>query len=114
MHKNPNSTILEVGAGTGSTTTQLMKTLTTHGEGEQGVPRYGQYDFTDVSPAFFSSARETYQSHGNRMRFKTLNIELDPEAQGFDCGTYDLVVAAAVSGKSITVSVRTHLRAREN
>lgn len=95
-HKNPDSTILEVGAGTGSTTTQIMKTLTVHGEGEQGAPRYGQYDYTDVSPAFFSSARDKYQSHGDRIRFRTLNIELDPETQGFECGSYDLVVAAAV------------------
>ncbi|KAF2158513.1 hypothetical protein M409DRAFT_71605 [Zasmidium cellare ATCC 36951] len=96
VHKNPACKILEVGAGTGATTTQLMKTLTTHGNGEKCVPRYGTFDYTDVSPFFFSAAQETYHDHGSKMRFKTLNIESDPEPQGFECGSYDILVAAAV------------------
>lgn len=77
-------------------THQLMKTLAVHGDGGYGVPRYSHFDYTDISPFFFGAAQETYRSHGKRMRFKTLNIELDPEPQGFECGTYDLLIAAAV------------------
>lgn len=96
VHKNPGAKFLELGAGTGAMTHQLMKTLTTHGDGETCNPRYGRYDYTDLSPFFFGAAQDKYRSHRGRMQFKTLNIETDPEAQDFECGTYDAVFAAAV------------------
>lgn len=91
--------ILEVGAGTGAMTRQLMKPLTsTLGDDDAGKnSRYRQYDYTDVSSFFLGPAQEVYADQGSRMQFRKLNIEMDPEAQGFDCGTYDIVVAAAVS-----------------
>jgi ubiquinone/menaquinone biosynthesis C-methylase UbiE len=97
VHKNPGAKFLELGAGTGSMTHQLMKTLTTHGDGETCSPRYGQFDYTDLSPSFFDAARAKYRDHGNKMQFKTLNIETDLESQGFKYGTYDAIFAAAVS-----------------
>jgi len=96
-HKNPSLKILEVGAGTGAMTVQIMKILAVHGENELGVPRYGQYDYTDISRSFFGPAQELFTDHGKRLNFKALNIEKDPELQGFECGTYDVVVAASVS-----------------
>jgi ubiquinone/menaquinone biosynthesis C-methylase UbiE len=96
-HKNPSLKILEVGAGTGGMTVQIMKILAVHGDNELGIPRYGQYDYTDISRSFFGPAQDLFGDHGKRMSFKPLNIEKDPELQGFECGTYDIVVAAAVS-----------------
>jgi len=97
VHKNPGLKILEVGAGTGGMTVQMMKILAVHGENELGIPRYGQYDYTDISRSFFGPAQNLFVDHGKRMNFKVLNIEKDPELQGFECGTYDIVVAASVS-----------------
>jgi hypothetical protein len=74
-----------------------MKILAVHGEDERGVPRYGQYDYTDISRSFFGPAQDLFADHGKRVNFKSLNIEEDPELQGFECGTYDVVVAASVS-----------------
>lgn len=96
-HKNSSMKILEVGAGTGGMTVQVMKTLAIHSENELGIPRYRQYDYTDISRSFFGPAQDKFRDHGKRLNFKTLNIENDPELQGFECGTYDLVIAASVS-----------------
>jgi ubiquinone/menaquinone biosynthesis C-methylase UbiE len=98
VHKNPDMRILEVGAGTGAITSQLMETLTPlNHKGEKCMPpRYGLFDYTDVSPVFFHEAEDMYRDHGTKMRFRRLDIESDPEAQGFECGTYDMVIAGAV------------------
>lgn len=96
-HKDPALKILEVGAGTGAMTVQIMKILAVHGENELGIPRYGQYDYTDISRSFFGPAQDLFVDHGKRLDFKALNIEKDPELQGFECGTYDIVLAASVS-----------------
>ncbi|KAF4629252.1 hypothetical protein G7Y89_g8896 [Cudoniella acicularis] len=92
-HGNPGQRILEVGAGTGSMTTELLETLLHHGDGEAGAPRYATYDFTDISPSFFEKGKELFKSQASRMNFKVLNIEDDPILQGFDPSQYDLAIA---------------------
>ncbi|KAI0379259.1 hypothetical protein F5Y04DRAFT_290474 [Hypomontagnella monticulosa] len=97
VHKNPNVNILEVGAGTGATTVQLMKTLTTTGDADQPCgPRFSRFDYTDLSPFFFEAAERQYRELGSRIRFKKLDIENEPESQGFEAGSYDVIVAAMV------------------
>lgn len=96
-HKNPGLEVLEVGAGTGSATLSILEILAHHGGYECGNPRFAHYTFTDLSAGFFGKAREEFgeQSYG-RMIFKTLDIEIDPAKQGFNEGTYDVVVASNV------------------
>jgi NADPH:quinone reductase-like Zn-dependent oxidoreductase/ubiquinone/menaquinone biosynthesis C-methylase UbiE len=91
LHKTPGIKILEIGAGTGATTKILNHILAPR----QESPRYGQYDFTDVSPSFFSKAKE-YFLNDKLMNFCTLDVEKDLSEQGFLAGTYDLVIAANV------------------
>ncbi|TVY80408.1 Highly reducing polyketide synthase azaB [Lachnellula suecica] len=95
-HKNPELRIVEIGAGTGSFTKHAIPPLLVHGENELGTPRFAHYDYTDVSAGFFEKAKESWISEQERMDFKILNIEQDPRAQGFDSGTYDLVIAGSV------------------
>ncbi|KUJ13246.1 reducing type I polyketide synthase [Mollisia scopiformis] len=90
-HKDAGMNILEIGAGTGSTTKVLLKLLAP----VPTSPRYGQYDFTDVSPSFFDKAKSKF-GHFSRMEFRVLDIEKDPLMQGYKEGTYDLVLAANV------------------
>jgi hypothetical protein len=97
-HKNSAINILEVGAGTGSTTSTVLDTLCRHGRSTGGSPRFKHYDFTDVSPSFFATAQERYAHVSSRMRFKILDLERDPEEQGFRIASYDVIIAAAVSG----------------
>ncbi len=78
--------ILEVGAGTGSTTSFLLPHL---------PPDRTVYTFTDVSPAFIKGAPEEFSGYGF-VEYGTLNIEQDPAAQGFPSGHYDFVVASNV------------------
>jgi acyl transferase domain-containing protein/ubiquinone/menaquinone biosynthesis C-methylase UbiE len=90
-HKNPRAKMIEIGGGTGGATTQIFNAL-----GKSGSQNIGSYDFTDVSSGFFEAAKEKFQDWKNLMRFKKLDIEQDPAAQGFEEGTYDVVIACQV------------------
>ncbi|KAM7211167.1 putative polyketide synthase [Rhypophila decipiens] len=99
VHKNPNMRFIEIGAGTGATTRQILKSLApSH---TNCHVRCASYDYTDISPFFFSSAQRQFCGAGNNelediLHFRKLDIEKDPETQGFDLGLYDVVVAGAV------------------
>lgn len=89
-HKRPDMSILEIGAGTGNTTRDIIGALI-----RGGTERFNEYVFTDISPSFFEKARDSFQSYGNKMMFLPLNIEKDPLRQGFTA-KYDLIVASNV------------------
>ncbi|KAL8860211.1 MAG: hypothetical protein Q9178_003475 [Gyalolechia marmorata] len=96
-HKNPGLKVLEIGAGTGATTDFILAALgAANGDGEGNTLRSMQYDYTDISPAFFDAATTRFQQYGSQMRFKVLDIAEDPVAQGFGMGFYDLIIAASV------------------
>ncbi|KAI1080984.1 hypothetical protein F5B20DRAFT_588940 [Whalleya microplaca] len=95
-HKDSNINIIEVGAGTGGTTSVILDTLSSQGKFTGSSPRFNRYDFTDISPSFFVKAQGRYASLLSHMRFKTLDIGRDPAGQGFDLSSYDIVIAASV------------------
>ncbi|KAJ5595529.1 uncharacterized protein N7459_001737 [Penicillium hispanicum] len=96
-HKNSDLVILEIGAGTGGATVPILDTLMRHGDaGGYGAARFERYDFTDISPSFFETAKQTFAKLADRMRFQTLNIEKDPLEEGFEAGTYDVIIAGNV------------------
>lgn len=72
----------------------IVDALMLHGEKEEGAPRFANYDFTDISPSFFEKAKEKFSHALEYMNFKPLDIEHDPAEQGFDLGSYDVVIAA--------------------
>ncbi|MCW5313965.1 SDR family NAD(P)-dependent oxidoreductase [Nostoc sp. KVJ3] len=78
--------ILEIGAGTGATTHHLLEASASH---------QISYTFTDISPFFLETARETFAQFPF-MEYKVLDIEKDPETQGFLPNYYDLIIAANV------------------
>jgi acyl transferase domain-containing protein/SAM-dependent methyltransferase len=78
--------ILEIGAGTGSTTASLLPDL----PAEQT-----EYTFTDIGPLFLHQAAERFRAYPF-IRYEVLNIEQSPGAQGFKAGGYDLLIAANV------------------
>ncbi|KAH8691692.1 reducing type I polyketide synthase [Phaeosphaeriaceae sp. PMI808] len=88
VHKSPDLKWLEIGAGTGSSTDSILKTIA---DPEMG-PRYREYMFTDIGASFLSQAQEKF-SVQSRMKFQTLDIERSPKIQGFEEGTYDVVIA---------------------
>ncbi|PLB53839.1 hypothetical protein P170DRAFT_396789 [Aspergillus steynii IBT 23096] len=96
-HENPGMRILEVGAGTGGMTGHVLAALQMR-EKRTGTLSFAEYDYTDISPSFFTRASERWadlQAEG-RMKFKTLNLEQAIDSQGFKPGSYDLVIAASV------------------
>ncbi|OJJ42361.1 hypothetical protein ASPZODRAFT_170169 [Penicilliopsis zonata CBS 506.65] len=86
-HRYPGLHILEVGAGTGATTSAVLDAV---------QDSYESYTFTDISSGFFVAAEDRFAAQGARMRFQIFDMEQDPSTQGFDEGTYDVVVAVNV------------------
>ena len=78
--------ILEVGAGTGSTTAFVLSQL--------GDSPY-DYTFTDVSPLFLNCAREKFAAF-ETMRYELFDLERDPAGQGFAQASYDVIICANV------------------
>ena len=92
--KNPHLNILEIGAGTGGATYPILQTL--GGYANDKLPRFANYDFTDISAGFFEKAMEKFQGWGELVKFRKLDIERDPFEQGYEEGSYDLIIAANV------------------
>ncbi|EMD62135.1 hypothetical protein GGP41_002398 [Bipolaris sorokiniana] len=92
-----NLRILEVGAGTGSSTEAVIRNLAPVSEdGRLLQSSVLQYTYTDISSAFFDKAREKFKAWQSIFEYKVLHAEKDVESQGFQAGTYDVVVAQNV------------------
>ncbi|WP_228396505.1 type I polyketide synthase [Streptomyces sp. RB17] len=78
--------ILEVGAGTGGLTTALLPVLPRH---------LTRYTFTDITAAFFPRAQARFADY-DFLDFRTLDLNSDLDEQGFQPGSFDLIVAANV------------------
>ncbi|MBP5971591.1 SDR family NAD(P)-dependent oxidoreductase [Brasilonema sp. CT11] len=78
--------ILEIGAGTGSTTRAILPHLN---------PTQIKYVFTDISPLFLTRAQQTFEDYPF-VSYQKLDIELDPLTQGFETQQFDVILAANV------------------
>ena len=78
--------ILEIGAGTGGTTTYLTPVL---------AGRNVEYVYTDVSPLFTARAQERFREYPF-FRYSVFDVEQPLEAQGLAAGKFDIVIAANV------------------
>lgn len=91
-HSRPTMRILEVGAGTGGATREVLNNMFS-GAGDQ---MYSSYTFTDISAGFFATAKENLQAKYPGIQYQVLDISQDPVTQGFSEGEYDLIIAANV------------------
>jgi acyl transferase domain-containing protein/SAM-dependent methyltransferase/acyl carrier protein len=78
--------ILEVGAGTGGTSTRILPLLD---------KERSEYVFTDVSDLFLKRAQRKFAAFPF-MRFTTFDLEKDISAQGFSPRSFDIIVGANV------------------
>lgn len=60
------------------------------------MSRIAEYMYTDISPGFFEKAQERFADYANVMKYKKLDLEEDPIPQGFEEGSYDVVIAGNV------------------
>ena len=91
-HSNPNLRILEIGAGTGGTTSTILPSLIS-GSGER---MYSSYTYTDVSSGFFVAAKHRFRQYEG-LEYAVLDIFQDPLEQGFQPASFDLIIASNVS-----------------
>ncbi|MDB0570035.1 SDR family NAD(P)-dependent oxidoreductase [Ralstonia solanacearum] len=82
--------ILEIGAGTGGTTSIVLPALQPWRE------HLAEYCYTDLSKAFLMHARKTYGAANPFLTYQLWDVEQPPEAQGLERGAYDIVIAANV------------------
>ncbi|KKY31726.1 putative polyketide synthase [Diaporthe ampelina] len=85
--RRPHLNLLEIGAGTGGATKQILRTIDRS---------FDSYTFTDISSSFFENAAENLAQWRDRMVFKVCDAEQNPVDQGFVEGQYDVVIAFLV------------------
>lgn len=79
--------VVEVGAGTGASTAFVLPELP--------AGRY-EYIYTDISAGFFAEAETLFGDEDGAIQYRPLDIENDPEEQGYEPHGYDLVIASNV------------------
>ncbi|KAL1883173.1 Type I Iterative PKS [Diaporthe australafricana] len=97
-HADPSLSVLELGAGTGGATRVVMKALV----GPNGVKRYKEYTFTDITPGFLASAKDAMQDFDD-VHFSVCDIEQDPLEQGYQ-PVYDVVMASQTLHATASIS----------
>jgi acyl transferase domain-containing protein/acyl carrier protein len=103
---NAKIRILEVGAGTGGTTTTILKRIMSYASSIE------EYCFSDVSKLFLLQARRRLSHGGDFLRYQLLDVEEPLLNQGIEPGRFDIVVAANVihATKDVRRTVR-HVKA---
>ncbi|MDB6039246.1 MAG: polyketide synthase [Verrucomicrobiales bacterium] len=86
---NDKINILEIGAGTGASSAALLARL---------GPYAGSISFfyTDIGPAFVNRGRSRFETEFPFTTFKCLDIDRNPETQGFFPGSMDFVLTTNV------------------
>lgn len=90
-HENPNLRVLEIGAGTGSTTEIILRNL----KNSYGQRLYSTYFYTDISAGFFIKAKERFKDYAG-IEYRTFDVTRTPAEQGLEEGSFDLVLAGNV------------------
>lgn len=78
--------VLEIGAGTGGTTSSLIPRLPAH---------RSSYEYTDVSDIFLDWGARKF-ADTPFLRTSRFDVELDPRSQGIEPGSHDVVVGSNV------------------
>ncbi|KAJ8130650.1 hypothetical protein O1611_g2979 [Lasiodiplodia mahajangana] len=94
----PTMRILEVGAGLGEKTANIIKDLTR----PDGSPLYSQYVVTDALLDRLNLAKQRLNKVQN-VNFATLDIDETMESQGFEGASFDLIIAAGIINTSASL-----------
>jgi len=104
LRQDPNARIslLEIGAGTGGTSSEVFKQLTAY------RTQIAEYCYTDLSKAFLLHAQQHYAAANPYLTTAIFNVERSLAEQSIAVGSYDLVIAANVL--HATSNIRVALR----
>lgn len=93
--------ILEIGAGTGSVTRQILPML------KQDI----QYFFTDVTNYFLIQAKKMFQTNSD-LHYQRFDINFAHQEQGFESASFNIIIAANVihASKNLTFSLNNILK----
>jgi yersiniabactin nonribosomal peptide synthetase len=96
--ENRTVRILEIGGGVGANSKAILEKIS-------GLDY--SYDFTDISPIFHDIARKNLEKYDN-VRYSLLDIDKSVLEQGYQAGTYDLIISgntlhdSADAGKALS------------
>ncbi|KAI1208477.1 putative polyketide synthase [Annulohypoxylon truncatum] len=93
-HKFPGLEMLELKAGTGASTKNIVTVLTSS-DGINGTARFGQYTCTEMPSIFTEALSKRFSENPVSLESKSLDIEKDIETQGFVAQQYDVVVCCS-------------------
>ncbi|TMC13971.1 MAG: methyltransferase, partial [Chloroflexi bacterium] len=82
--------ILEIGAGTGGTTSRVLQRL------EPYQASIAEYCYSDISKAFLRHGQRAYGAERPYLTYQLFNVEKPLAEQGIKLGSYDLVIATNV------------------
>jgi pyochelin synthetase len=85
--------VLEIGAGVGGTTADLIAALAGH---------HVRYTFTDISTFFLTQAAEAFAGH-DFLDYRLFDINEPPGRQGLAPASFDVIVAANVLHNAVNV-----------
>ena len=104
-HQNPALRILEIGAGTGSATREVLRAL----KGNTSHRTYKEYVYTDITTSFLGHAEQKFADYGG-ITYATFDMEKPSAEQGYQA-VYDLVLASnAVHATSNIVETLRNIR----
>ncbi|KAL4985523.1 hypothetical protein BDW68DRAFT_179645 [Aspergillus falconensis] len=98
-HRYPHMNIVEIGAGTGGLTTIILDHLGT---------AYKSYTYANTSPHFITKAQGKISAMSNKTIIKPLDLEKDPQGQGYKERSYDLVIVSNLAYTSRDLSQSLH------
>ncbi len=90
LNEKPDKiSILEIGAGTGSTSRFVLQALVPYSHSIS-------YSYTDISSGFVQYGKNTFAAEYPFVKFRTLDIDKSMQLQDMSIGGYDIVIAANV------------------
>ncbi|OKL57046.1 hypothetical protein UA08_07371 [Talaromyces atroroseus] len=87
-NKNPQLSLLEIGAGTGEASLPILQALS---EGNTSV-WLKRYTFTDLNTDMFEVAQKKLSDWADLIKFKEFDVAGSLEEQGFKSHSYDVVI----------------------
>lgn len=89
--------ILEVGAGTGGTSITVLELLRKHNI-------LIKYVYTDISPGMLRVGKSKFNSIYDFIEYKSLNIDNNPEEQGFETHNFDIILCSNVLHATLNIN----------